>query len=246
MMRFIFALFILLVAVPAVAQDHLVAVDLAEDHIDITTGFNGAKLILFGVQEQPGEIAIVFSGPRKDMVVRRKEKVSGIWMNRTGMNFEDVPVYYDFAVANVEKPVASEDVLKQEMIGLSALRFESVDTKKDKKDLAQFQDALIRTRQKEGFVPEKPENIIFINDHFFRTTFYLPPNVPTGDYQIKTFLMSDGKVRGVKTMDVRVGQVGMSANIFKFAHEHEIIYGLFCVIFAMTIGWFSNAIRRQT
>ena len=242
MTRWIFIFVLLFIPGEVWAQNHLITVDLAEDHIDITTGFNGAKLVLFGVQEQPGDIAIVFSGPRDDMVVRRKENVSGMWMNRSSMDFDDVPVYYDYALAVPEKDLATAKTLKKEMIGLEALRFEPVD---GEENIAEFQDALVRNRQAMGMFPEKPQEITFINDHFFRTTFYIPPNVPRGEYQIKTYLMGGGKVRGVKTMNVRVAQVGVSAGVYRFAHRHSIAYGFLCVVFAMAVGWVSTMIRRQ-
>ena len=228
----------------ATAQDHLLAVDLAEDHIDITTGFNGAKLMVFGVQEEEGDIAITFTGPKRSMVVRRMEKIGGIWMNGFGMNFEKIPLYYDYALAGTEGDVALPEVLKKHGIGMGALRFGPA-KKADPQEVRAFQQALIRNKQQKRLFPQEPEKILFLNKSFFRATFDIPPNVPTGDYKIKAFLFQNGKLRGVKEVGVRVAQVGMSASIYRYAHKNSLAYGIFCMVFAMAAGWFSNMIGRR-
>jgi uncharacterized protein (TIGR02186 family) len=238
---FIVALFF---SAPLNAQDQLLAVDLAEDHVDITTGFNGAHLTLFGVQEEAGDIAIVITGPEEEMVVRRKEKIAGIWMNRKSMTFENVPVFYSYALEKPEKDMAPPERLMENRIGMASLRFMPEERKTKPEELKTFQDALIRNRQAQRAFPQKPEKITFISDKFFRTTFYIPPNVATGRYEVKTYLLKNGRVQDISTTDVKVAQVGASAAINDFSHTWSLAYGMLCVLMAVTIGWFSNSIRR--
>ena len=202
-------------------------------------------MALFGVKDGPGEIAVVFTGPQKEVVVRRKEKIGGVWLNLRGVDFENVPVYYDYALASPEEDIADASVLKAEQIGQSYLKFEPDESRIKGIELEEFQQGLVRNRMTEGLFPESPQPITFISHNFFRTTFTLPPNVPTGSYQIKTYLLQQGRVKDVKTMDVRVAQVGVSAGVYRFAHENPFAYSLLIVLFAMIIGWFSNVIRRR-
>ncbi len=237
---------VLLAAAPcAIAQGRVLTVDLAQDHVDITTGFNGAQLVLFGVQEQEGDIAIVITGPRRDMVVRQKKRVFGVWTNLYGLRLKDVPGFYRFAIGPEEGALLSSGVLKEAGIGMEALRFVPKREYKDKDKLKKFQDALIRNMQAEGMFPVRSGELVFLNDHFFRTTFYLPANVPTGSYKVQTFLMRGGKVVSVNDTAVKVAQVGTSARIYRFAHGRSLTYGLLCVMFAMAIGWFSNSLRLR-
>jgi uncharacterized protein (TIGR02186 family) len=242
-MRVLLTILFVFITGTAAAQDQILAVDLAENHVDITTGFNGARLNVFGVQEQEGDIVIVITGPEKDMVVRRKEKTGGIWMNRRSMSFNNVPVYYDYALARAEKEIASAAKLKEYGIGMEALRF-MPEGKEKAVEVAQFQDALIRNRQKQHAFPKEAKNITFISDRFFRATFYIPSNVATGTYQIKTFLIRNGRVQDVNTTDVKVAQIGTSAIINDFSHSWSFAYGMLCALIAVSIGWFSNSIRR--
>lgn len=239
----IFALMAVFLTGAAQADQNTLTVDLAENHIDITTGFNGSRLVLFGTQEQKGRIAIIFTGPQRTAVVRRKESVGGAWINRSGMTFENVPSYYDYAIAGEESDLALPEVLKKEGVGAASLLFEP-EEKGDISEIRMFQEALIRNKKDQRLFHTDPEKITYLNDHFFRTTFYIPPNVPTGDYQIRTLLFRNGGVEEIKTLDVKVAQVGTSANIYKFSHTHSMIYGLICVAMAMAIGWLSSLVRR--
>ena len=102
------ALAVLSMAFPAMAQKRdNVIVDLASDHVDITTGFNGTTLSLFGVRHDAGEVAVVVRGPSRTMSVRRKESVLGAWMNRTFETYKDVPAYYNYAISAPLKDLAA-------------------------------------------------------------------------------------------------------------------------------------------
>src|SRR5690606_21979933 len=84
----------------------LLTVDLAQKRIDITTGFHGADLAIYGVKKAPGEIAVVIRGPSQSMVVRGKSRVLGVWMNSRSLEFTNVPVYYDLALSVPEDRIA--------------------------------------------------------------------------------------------------------------------------------------------
>lgn len=242
-MRFLLCILLLLFAGSAQAQTRELVVDLAEDHVDITTGFNGARLVIFGVREQDGEIAVVIRGPERDMVVRRKDNVMGAWLNSRSMRFRRVPLYYDYAGSRPEGQLAAADVLKRNGIGLDALRFDP-DTEREKPEYIQnFQEALVRDKQAHGLYPLKEKEVHFLSNKLFRATFYLPPNVPTGEYQVQSFLIKDGEIKEKRTTKLRVAQVGFGARVFKFAHTRSLSYGILCVLIAAMAGWAVNWFR---
>ena len=231
--------------IPSVrAEQRVLSVDLAEDHVDITTGFNGAVLSLFGVQDQDGDIAITIKGPRRPMIVRRKERVFGLWMNRKAVDFEDVPVYYDYALSKPEAEIASSDVLAEHKIGVETLRYDSDDVD-GAQELKLFQDALIRNKQEKRLYPKIPQDITYIDNKFFRTSFYIPSNVPTGLYTIETYLIKEGNVEAMWVTELKVAQVGKSAAVYSFSHSWSFAYGILAVLFAVGAGWFSNSIRNR-
>ncbi|MCB9991242.1 MAG: TIGR02186 family protein [Rhodospirillales bacterium] len=231
-------LFVLtLAALPALAQvnNGALTIDLAEKSVNITAGFTGANLSLFGTKEQAGDIAIVIKGPERRMVVRRKDQLAGIWMNRETVGFRNVPIYYDLALSQQASRIAPQETLRKYGIGLDALSFEPVG-REDPAAIERFREALVRNRQIDGYFPLEPRNIVFLSDDFFRANFYMPANVPTGDYSIKTYLLRNGEVQSINETQLRVAQVGFNARLYRFAHLHAFAYGLAAVFLAMLAG----------
>lgn len=231
-------------AAAASSDTRAFAVDLAEGSVDITTGFNGAHLNLFGVKEREGDIAVVIHGPNHQMVVRHKRPFMGIWMNRESATFANVPVYYDLALSRPESVIASEAVRRDNEIGLDSLQF--IYLGQDDPDMAgRFREALIRNKQAEGHFPLDPRKITFLSRNFFRTSFYLPPDVPTGLYKVSTYLLHDGKIVDRREMNLRVAQVGLSARLQLFAYRHGLLYGLASIALALVAGWSAHTFLRR-
>ncbi len=94
MMRFaLLALMLSILPLPALAVTPIVA-DISNYRIDIDSGFNGTRIFLFGARNDNGDVVVVVRGPRKDFMVRKKEQIMGIWMNRERMKFFNVPDFY--------------------------------------------------------------------------------------------------------------------------------------------------------
>lgn len=245
MRLFILSLLIVCAGIfPALAQDNHLTIDLAQRSVNITMGFSGANLSLFGVKDQPGDIAIIIKGPERRIVVRRKDQVAGIWMNRESVAFRNVPVYYDLALSKPERDMAATDLLQEHGIGLDALNFHALGHDKPE-TVRTFREALIRNKQIEGYFPLEPKNILFLNDNFFRANFYMPANVPNGEYDIVTYLFKDGALVSKDDTKLRVGQVGFSARMFRFAYLHGIAYGLVAVMLALLSGGAGWAFLRR-
>ena len=237
------ALAFLFLTFPAAAQKRdNVIVDLASDHVDITTGFNGTTLSLFGVRHDAGEVAVVVRGPSRTMSVRRKESVLGAWMNRTFETYKDVPAYYSYATSVPLKDLSSPELLQKNGIGTENLQFNKSSSKDENRVI--FREALLRNKEKQGLFAKDPVEIKFISPVFFRADFYIPANTPVGEFEIKAFYFSNGKIKDVKTKQVRVAQVGGAARVHMFAHDKSFLYGMSCIFLAVFAGWFSNRVRR--
>ena len=62
------------------AQDGLIA-DMSDHLIAITTGFTGADVLLFGAVDEDSSIVVTIRGPEQNILVRRKSRVAGVWIN---------------------------------------------------------------------------------------------------------------------------------------------------------------------
>ncbi len=243
-MRIFFAaaFLVFLLSDPAIAARGKVEVDLASDHVDITTGFNGTTLGLFGVKREEGEVAVIVRGPLRTMSVRRKESVFGAWINKKSEKFKAVPTYYNYALSAPLDKIAGPEVLRRYGIGPGNLQFNKPDSRDETRMV--FREAMIRNKQKQGLFADEAGVIHFLGADFFRADFHIPANVPVGEYEVQTLYFSGGELKEEINRVVRVAHVGFAAGIYEFAHERSFLYGVFCVALAIFAGWFSNRVRR--
>lgn len=219
-------------------------VDLADKSVNISMGFTGARLSLFGMKKEPGDVAVVVTGPERRMVVRRKEQAMGLWVNGEAVYFRGVPAYYDLALSKPAHAIAAAPLLASHGVGLDSLDFEVLD-REDPATVEHFREALIRNKQSQGYFPLEPKKLVFLNDSFFRADFDMPANVPTGNYEVKTYLFRDGAVLDVNETQLRVAQVGFSAALYRFSYLHGLLYGLCGVLLAMVSGGAAHLFLRK-
>ena len=236
----IFSVFVLM-AFAGGARAEPFSIELGHESVDITTGFAGGVVNIFGVKRERGQLAIVLEGPKRDVVVRRKDNFLGAWLNRSSLSYEDVPQYYSYAA---ESGLA-DGVYAGVPIGTSVLQFEPSSDKYSADERKAFHDALIKAKIGQKLFSSKAQEIHYIDDVFFRTQFYIPASVPTGQYIVRGILVRDGKVVGALEKVMKVEQVGFNADVFKFARERSFLYALGCVFLAFLAGWVSNKIVRK-
>ena len=82
-----------LMLLSAPAHGQALVADLTNHLIAITTGFTGASVVLFGATDGPGDVAVVVQGPDREMTVRRKRRIAGIWVNSREVMFANVPSF---------------------------------------------------------------------------------------------------------------------------------------------------------
>jgi uncharacterized protein (TIGR02186 family) len=234
--KFFLYIFLLLGFTNGMAQtEKPLYLDVAQSSVDVTTGFEGAEITVFGAINETGDLAITLKGPLKRVILRRKESTNGLWMNRTNMDFRRVPLFYDYAVSKDEQFLASEETLRQLDIGINYVSFDP-DSKADQKTISEFQEALIRTQQEKGNYSLDPRMIHFSGSKLFRTNFYLPQSVPMGRYTIEAILMRGGKIIEQQEKFIEVKPKGISAMILFYATNYSFVYALIGLGIAISAG----------
>jgi uncharacterized protein (TIGR02186 family) len=220
--------------------------DLSHHLIAITTAFVGTQVVAFGVAEGGGDIVLTVQGPRQDLIVRRKSRIAGIWVNRERLAFRRVPAYYAVASTAPLEKIARPDVLAQLDIGTEYLDLEPIDaTGFEISEIASFKDALVRRKQEQGLYSRKPAPINFIGEELFRTTLAFPANVPPGIYQVQVFELQDGFATDAQRSTLVVSKVGLEADIYDFAQQRAFLYGLTAIALALVSGWLAGVIFRR-
>jgi uncharacterized protein (TIGR02186 family) len=220
--------------------------DLSQHLIAITTAFVGTQVVLFGVTEGGGDIVVTVQGPREDLVVRRKSRVAGIWVNRERLAFRRVPAYYAVASTGPLERIARPDVLAQLDIGTEYLDLQPIDASGlEIGEIASFKDALVRRKQEQGLYSREPAPINFVGKELFRTTLAFPANVPPGIYQVQVFQLQDGFAADAQRSTLVVSKVGLEADIYDFAQQRAALYGLTAIGLATVSGWLAGVIFRR-
>jgi uncharacterized protein (TIGR02186 family) len=234
----------LLAAWPARAE-RLVA-DLSAHLIGITTAFVGTDVVLFGTSDGGGDIVVTVVGPRRNQIVRRKSQIAGVWVNRESLELERVPTYYAVASSAPLAQIARPDVLTRHALGVENLRLVPVDaTGLDTGQIAAFQKALVRTKQRQHLYSSTPAPVNFIGPNLFRTTLNFPANVPPGIYQVQVFELEDGHVKDSQRSALVISKLGIEADVFDFAQGRASLYGLLAIVMAVSLGWLAGMVFRR-
>ena len=229
---------------PASADEAPLLVDISPQTIEVDSSFHGTSIILFGVKSQPGDIIITLRGPEAPIVVRRKRRVAGIWINRDSVAFRDVPQFYALAASRPIDEILDTDGLNRNQIGSDHILLNTI-WMRTSDEVSAFRDAVRRSRTQEALYAPTAGNVVVIDDALFRATLILPGNVPIGDYVAETLLVHEGEVRSRRGSYLSVVKSGISADLYDFAKEHGALYGLLAIAAALMAGWVGGIAFRK-
>ena len=220
--------------------------DLSNPLVAITTGFAGAEVLLFGAVDGPGDLVVTVMGPEETAKVYRKTQVAGIWMNTASMTFTQVPSFYSISSSRKLADITGPRVLKSHQMGLEYLRLDLPSAIVSANLAREWRQGLIRNKEQSGLYAIQPDRVAFVGDKLFRTTLYLPPNVPVGRYQVVTYLLRDGKMVSAQTSPLFISKIGLEADIHTFAQRYSALYGLVAIALALFAGWLGHVIFHRS
>lgn len=231
------------VSAPAAAKE--LVVDLSDPVVQITAGFAGTEILLFGAKKGPGDVVVVIRGPARDQLVRRKDRKFGVWVNDAEIEFRHVPTFYWMAS---NRPI--DEFLGEELRDLHQIGLEHVDLRPTTDvpaglDLDSFRAGLKRSMAAKGLYSREPSFLTFLGDHLFRTNVRFPANVSTGTFSVDVYLIRDGEVVAYETNLLNVRKFGLEAGIYGFAQRHSLAYGVLAILIAGVAGWAANAVFRK-
>jgi uncharacterized protein (TIGR02186 family) len=235
------------------APSETVQSDISTREISIQSNFAGIEIVIFGSidfshapspDEGKYDVITIIRSPEEAIVVRRKERVAGIWVNRSGRTFKRAPGFYAVLGTRPFKAITTEDTLQKLGIGFSNLDFGKSD--RDDPALAAYRSAVIRLKQQQNLFQEHDDGVAFIGRSLFRASVDLPVNVPLGRYTTDVYLFRDGQLISKSESTLEVSQVGFERAVSLLARNHPFVYGLFAVVIAVLVGLFGwMAFRRE-
>src|SRR4249920_2103362 len=256
-MRRVFAISLLLAATAPVTpvQAERLIVSVSNHRVTVTPNYSGEELVLFGSVEKDAnappnrsyDLVVTVSGPRADMVTRRKERKFGIWVNTDYRQFLDVPTYLAVFANRPFDAIASPDVERRQQLGLkNVLLTQRVGT--DYADVVPndaFRSAFVRLRSEHGLYREDTSAVTFLTPTLFRTGIPLPAEVPIGTYEVEIKLFSDGALVTRTETAFEIVKVGFEQFVATSARQNGFNYGLVTAFMALMTGWMASIVFRK-
>lgn len=243
-MRALIAL-LFLTTLPAAAEE--VVLGLSKDKVAITATFEGSEILVFGavkrespIQQEPLDVVVAVAGPREPVVVRRKERRFGIWVNTESIEVDAAPSFYAIATTGPLRDVLSNvEDLRHKVSIPRAIR--SVGAPRGVTDAQSFTDAVIRIRKENGAYSLQEGSVALDEQTLFRTSIALPSNLTEGLYPTRIFLTRAGQVVSIYETQIDVQKVGLERWLYNLSREQPLYYGLMSLAIAIFAGWGASA-----
>jgi uncharacterized protein (TIGR02186 family) len=241
----------LLWATAAQAVEERVIAGLSQTHVSITTDFSGSEIFIYGAiareaprpRDWPLDIIVAVTGPLQPVIVRKKDRRFGIWVNGPGIQVDAAPSFYAVASTRPFRDVISWTDDLRYRVGLDQI-VRLIGTPSDLQYPEEYRLAAIRLRRDAGLYVELPGAVRVKEETLFETRIRLPASLVEGNYSARIFLLRNGNVVDVFESSIEVAKVGIERWIYTMAHEQPALYGLMSILVALGAGWMASAAFR--
>jgi len=241
----------LCLAAPALAQNEEIVSGLSQNRVSITANFDGSEILVYGAVRRMAppplgsllHVIVTVEGPSMPLVIRRKEKVAGIWINTAAVTIDAAPSFYAVATTGPIENILSETENLRHRVTIDRV-IRAVGISDEAADAPRFVQALGRIRQSEDRYRLEESTIQLTAETLFRADIVLPANLTEGNYRVRIFLTRDGQVIDVQERRINVQKAGLERFLFTLAHEQPLAYGLLALMLAALAGWGASAAFR--
>lgn len=247
-MRLLAVILTLVFTAPFLAAEEVV-LGLSNNQVSITTNFDGSEILVFGAVKReepipdgpPLQVIVTVAGPSDPIVVRRKEKRFGIWVNTDAIEVDSAPSFYAVVTSGPFNQVLTSVEDQRHKVSIpKAIR--SVGAPQNIENAASFTEALIRIRSASDLYQVNEFDVTVEEQTLFRTSVRLPAALTEGGYLTRIFLTRGGEVVSIYETIIDVRKVGMERWLFTLSRENAFLYGLMSLAIAIAAGWGASAI----
>jgi len=230
------------------ARSEGLVVTVEPSRIAVSSSYNSGTVVVFGAVQTntppaaPYDVAVIVSGPPQTVVMQRKGRIGGVWVNQDSRTFHNVPSFLGVNTTRPPEAIASPYVLRRQGIGLKFALF-GAGVPPDGDD--PYLINLVNIRVQRGLFNERAAGVTFLSQTVFRTEIPLPDNVPVGDYEVDLKLFQNGNMVGETVSSFNVAKVGVEEFVVKAAINHSLFYGLSIMSMGLFTGWLASVAFRR-
>jgi uncharacterized protein (TIGR02186 family) len=231
-----------------------IQIGLSTNRVTITADFEGADLTIFGSVDNADplvarqgryDIIVVLEGPAQDVVVRRKDRVLGVWVNMESQTFTNVPVSYSVATTRQPQDITAPDSYKRLSLGADNLHIEPLDRGGNPVTIDEFRQALRERKAARGLFSMRVGGVEFLSQSLFRASLPLSPSVPVGTHKARAFLFKNGVFIKESSAQLSIVKSGFEQTIHRFSVNHGFSYGILATALAVLTGWLGRVVFRK-
>lgn len=231
-----------------------IQIGLSTDRVSITTDFSGADLTIFGALDNADplvsrqgryDVIVVLEGPPRPVVVRKKTRVLGMWINTQSETFLNVPMSYSLSTSRALQDITYPDNYRQMALGSENVTVTPYDRDGDPATIAEFTAALRDRKRASGLFSERIGGVHFLSQSLFRASLHLAPNVPVGTHRARAFLFKNSVFIRENSAQLFITKAGFEQRIFRYAQTHGFLYGVFAVVLAFLTGWLGRMVFKR-
>lgn len=231
-----------------VAADETIVTGLSKNRVEINTNFDGSNILIYGAvkRDTPApdgnrlEVIVTVEGPSTPLVLRRKEKVAGIWINRSSVVIDSAPSFYAVVTTGPLPDILSHTEDLRYRISLPQV-IRAIGISDEAENSPDFVEALQRIRLAEDRYRLEIGRVQLLQETLFRADVDLPSNLSDGNYKVRLFILRGGKVIDSQERYIGVRKAGLERGLFNLAHERPFIYGVISLLLAAFAGWAASA-----
>ena len=219
--------------------------DLSQDEIKIETNFDGKEIIIFGLLEDDHDTILAIRGPSKKLKIQKKDRYFGVWFNTKRITYSNVPNIFFLASTNNIKNILPESKLIQENLSFDGI----LRNKNYNQNFAFENDQNIWIQ---NFIRIKKEKLFYnqfemkkFKNKLFQTSVFFPATTSPGEYTATVYHVRNKTIISKEDKKINIEKSGIGNDIYNFANNNSVAYGLFTIVFAILSGLIAATLFRR-
>lgn len=241
----------LLLAMALPLQAEQIVAGLSQTEVSINANFAGSEIIVYGAVKRDApapkkprlEVIVTVEGPSDPLIVRKKDRRFGVWMNAESVQIDLAPSFYAVATTGPLSEILTDaENLRYQITVPSEIRAVGIAQQTD--NSSDFIAALLRIREDEGRYRIAEGAVELTDSTLFRADVVLPANLTEGDYRVRMYITRGGMVIDAQDQVIAVQKQGLERFVNRLSKSQPLIYGLLSLAMAVAAGWGASTAFR--